>query len=296
VKVSTLILTLNEEANLPACLSALSWCDDIVVVDSGSTDRTVEIAKAHGARVLHRPFDSFAGQRNWGVENANFVHDWVLHLDADEVATPEFIAALAALEPPDWLDAYQVPSKTMFFGKWLRRAGMWPSYQVRLGRRDGLRFVQVGHGQREDLPDERVGVFPKPYLHYSFSRGLADWLRRHVRYAADEVEQMRVSRLGSGAEAGRGGGVTSRRRKLKGLVSRMPLVLRPLLKFAYIYIIRGGFLDGKRGLAYAIMHSVYEGMIVVISFDRLGKLAPAETNLATMPAELGTARQSDAVE
>ncbi|MFT5329579.1 MAG: glycosyltransferase involved in cell wall biosynthesis [Parasphingorhabdus sp.] len=291
MRVSTLVLTLNEEANLPACLDALSWCDDVVVVDSGSTDRTVEIAKAHGARVLIRAFDNFAGQRNWGVANSDFKHEWVLHLDADEVVTPEFRAALEACEAPAGIDAYQVPSKTMFFGRWLKYAGMWPSYQVRLGKRDTLRFVQIGHGQREDLPDEKVGVFPEAYLHFSFSHGLAQWLRRHLRYAEEEVEQLAKSRQGSGIQEGRGGGVTQARRRLKAIAARLPLTLRPFLKFLYVYVARLGFLDGRRGFAYAFMLSVYEGMIAVIAFGELGKVAPPQTNVAQTPAQAGISKE-----
>jgi glycosyltransferase involved in cell wall biosynthesis len=282
VKVSALILTFNEEANLSGCLKALVWCDDVVVLDSGSTDRTMEVARAHGARVLERPFDDFASQRNWGLDNGNFQHDWVLHLDADEVVTPEFVVKLHSLEP-DAVDAYNVPSKTMLYGKWLRHAGMWPSYQVRLGHRDRLRFVQVGHGQREDLPDERIGVFPEAYLHFSFSHGMTHWLNRHLRYAQAEVEQMCRSQLGSGAEAGRGGGITRSRRKLKTVVAKVPLMLRPFLKFGYVYFVRLGFLDGRRGLSYAFMLAVYEGMIAVIGFDRLGKLASSTNQINVAP-------------
>lgn len=278
MEISTLILTLNEEANLPACLAALSWCNDIVVLDSGSTDRTVDVAKALGARVLERPFDNFAGQRNWGLVNANLHNDWVLHLDADEVVTAAFADALARLEPQRGLDAYQVPSKTIFFGKWIRHAGMWPCYQVRLGRRDVLRFVEVGHGQREDLPEDRIGVFSEPYLHFSFSRGLTDWLRRHLRYAEKEVEQMRRSRDSAESRRGRGGGITASRRRAKEFVEFLPLTLRPFLRFAYIYFFRLGFLDGKRGFAYAFMLAVYEGMIAVIGFERLRKIAPQQMN------------------
>lgn len=285
MNISILILTLNEEANLPACLQAVAWCEDIVVLDSGSTDRTVEIASAHGSRVLTRSFDNFATQRNWGIQNGDFKHDWVLHLDADEVVTPEFKAALDTLQPPSDVDAYQVPSKTMFFGKWLRHAGMWPSYQVRLGRRDKLRFVQVGHGQREDLPDERIGVFPEAYLHFSFSHGLTHWLKRHLRYAEEEVTQLRKNRHGSGAQVGRGGGVTYARRRLKAIAARLPLTLRPIIKFSYVYFIRLGFLDGRRGFAYAFMLAVYEGMIAVIGMGQLGKIAPSETNIAAVPPQ-----------
>lgn len=298
MKVSVLILTFNEEINLEACLTALVGCDDIVILDSGSTDQTVAIAERLGARVLTRPFDNFANQRNFGLANAEFRHSWVLHLDADEVVTPAFLAALEALEPADEIDAYQVPSKVMFFGKWLRHAGMWPSYQVRLGRLTELSFVQVGHGQREDLPPERVGVFPEPYLHYSFSHGLTVWLGKHLRYASDEVDALlekqgarRGGRLGAA-------GVTGVRRALKALLAYCPLTLRPFLKFLYVYVLRCGFLDGRRGFAYAFMLGVYEGMIAVIGFDRLGKLQTSHRGSATPLDRLKPRRaapQDDAV-
>jgi len=269
MKVSILILTYNEAANLPACLAALTWCDDILVVDSGSTDDTVAIARAHGARILNRPFDDFAGQRNFGLDQGQFRHDWVLHLDADEIVTADFLAALTALTPSDTTDAYRVPFKTMFFGRWLKHAGMWPAYQVRLGHAQRLRFVQVGHGQREALPPERVGNFPEALLHYSFSHGLRRWLEKHLRYAADEAAVIvgakgagQVSALLTAADP------TERRRAAKALAGRLPLVLRPLARFVYIYGVRRGFLDGRAGLAYALMLAVYEAMIAILVYEQ----------------------------
>lgn len=292
MKISVLILTFNEEINLEACLTALVGCDDIVVLDSGSTDRTVEIAERLGARVLTRPFDNFANQRNFGLAHAEFRHSWVLHLDADEVATPAFLAALEALDPPADIDAYQVPSKVMFFGKWLRHAGMWPSYQVRLGRLTALRFIQVGHGQREDLPPERVGVFLEPYLHYSFSHGLTVWLGKHLRYASDEVDALLERHSAQRGGARRAGGVTSVRRALKALLAYCPLTLRPFLKFLYVYVLRCGFLDGRRGFAYAFMLGVYEGMIAVIGLERLGKLERSRRLSATSSPRLNPSTPS----
>jgi glycosyltransferase involved in cell wall biosynthesis len=115
MKVSVVLLTYNEEANLPRCLEALNWCDDIVAIDSGSTDRSIEILGSFGTRVLYRSFDDFATQRNFGLDNGAFRHEWVLHLDADEVVTPEFIAALDALKPKNGVDGYYVPSKVILF-------------------------------------------------------------------------------------------------------------------------------------------------------------------------------------
>jgi glycosyltransferase involved in cell wall biosynthesis len=194
MQVSVLIITFNEEKNIPRCLDALSWCRDIIVVDSGSVDATRAIARARGARVLNRPFDNFANQRNFGLVEGRPLHQWVLHLDADEVVTPAFYEKLTALTETDEIDAYRVPSMTMLHGRWLRHAGMYPSYQVRLGHRERFRFVQVGHGQREDLPPTRVRLFDEPYLHFNFSHGLESWLRKHVDYAREEAKLILAER------------------------------------------------------------------------------------------------------
>lgn len=281
--VSILILTYNEEANLPRCLGALEWCDDIVVVDSGSTDRSVQIAQAYGARVLTRPFDNFAAQRNFGLAQGAFRHDWVLHLDADEVVTEEFVNALRALEPQNEIDAYNVPSKTVLFGRWLKHAGMWPSYQVRLGHRERLRFKQVGHGQREDLPPDRLDTFPEPYLHYNFSHGMRRWLQKHMRYAEDEAALIGATASAQQAERG---SATSSRRRLKRIANRIPLFLRPAARFSYVYFYRQGFRDGRAGLIYAVMLAVYEGMIAVFAYERIMSQRTQEENVPSRQTEL----------
>jgi hypothetical protein len=269
MNVSILILTHNEAANLPACLDALTWCNDILVIDSGSTDDTVEIARQRGARILTRPFDDFAGQRNFGLEVGNFRHDWILHLDADEIVTDAFLAALRALPETTAVDAWRVPFKTIFFGKWLKHAGMWPTYQVRLGHAQRLRFVQVGHGQREDLPPERVGEFPEALLHYSFSHGLRRWLDKHVRYAADEAAVIVAEPQQPGALRAMlfGADRTTRRRGAKALAAGLPLFARPLARFVYVYLVRRGFIDGGPGFVYAVMLSVYEAMIALLVYE-----------------------------
>jgi glycosyltransferase involved in cell wall biosynthesis len=268
MKVSTLILTYNEAANLPACLDALCWCDDVVVLDSGSTDDTVAIATARGARVLMRPFDDFADQRNYGLDRGGLRHSWVLHLDADEIVSPEFARALAGLEPPAGIDAYRVPFKTIFFGKWLRHAAMWPAYQVRLGHIERLRFVQVGHGQREDLPPERVADFAEALLHYSFSHGMKRWLQKHLRYAEDEAGLIRQTRARPPSAAGiLNRNKTHRRRSAKALAVRLPVFCRPLARFLYIFWWNRGFLDGRQGFVYAFMLSTYEAMTAILAHE-----------------------------
>ena len=265
MKVSTLVLTYNEALNLPRCLRALSWCDDIVVIDSGSTDNTIEIAGKFGARILTRPFDNFANQRNFGLEQGELRHEWVLHLDADEVVTEAFVRRLLSLEPPRGIEGYRVPSKLMFGEKWLRHSGMYPNYQVRLGHRDRLRFVQVGHGQRESLPAENLETFDEPYLHYSFSHGLKHWFERHAAYAVAEARELRLAREQNNFRWSElfHWDRTVRRRAAKAFSYRLPLFCRPSARFCYVYFWRGGFLDGSIGFKYAYMLSIYEGMVAV---------------------------------
>ena len=264
MKTSALLLTFNEERNLPRCLASLDWCDDILVMDSGSTDATVSIAEKAGARVITRPFDDFAGQRNHGLDHGKFKHEYVLHLDADEEVTEEFREALLTLEPEEGINGWRVPSKTMLFG-------MYPAYQVRLGHRDRMRFVQVGHGQREDLPGEQVGLFDVPYLHYNFSHGMRVWLSKHLNYAADEAELLLEQRNQAVPEttASSGDSATDARRRAKAKAARIPLFLRPVARFFYVYFWRQGFRDGRAGLAYAMMLSVYEGMTAILAFEKM---------------------------
>ncbi len=260
--ISVVILTHDEAANIQRCLSSVSWADDILVVDSGSKDGTPELARAMGARVMHRPFDHFAGQRNFAIDEGGLKHEWVLHLDADEEASAELkteieavIAAGAAGKP-----AWRVPSRLMLMGQWLRRSGMYPTYQVRFGRLDRLRFEMVGHGQRETLPQADLGTFTGHLVHHNFSKGISDWLTKHAKYAKAEAKLALTSqRPGVWAALWRAQDHMARRRALKALSHHLPG--RPLLRFLYVYVLQRGFLDGKAGFRYALLLAVYQWAI-----------------------------------
>jgi glycosyltransferase involved in cell wall biosynthesis len=260
--ISVIILTHNEEANIGRCLDSVSWSDDILVVDSFSEDRTVEISKGCGARVIQRAFDDFSSQRNFASEQGNLKYEWVLHLDADEIVTPELRAELQGAAFGD-KDAYRVSSKLIFCGKFLRHAGLFPWYQVRFGRKQALRFKQVGHGQRETLEPSRIGTLKSSLLHFSFSKGLADWIERHNRYSTAEAQQnvygytdddVPILDLLS-AETDR------RRRAAKKIFRRLPC--RAIVRFVYMYLFRGGILDGKIGFTYCRLLAWYEWLIVM---------------------------------
>jgi glycosyltransferase involved in cell wall biosynthesis len=258
---SVIILTCNEEANLGPCLDSLAAFDDVHVLDSGSTDATVELARRRGVAVHSHPFTSFGAQRNWAIDNVPARHPWVLHVDADERVTPELaeeIARTVAADPAE--GGFQVPSRLMFGGRWLRHAGDYPTYQVRLFHRDRLRFADYGHGQRE-VTKFSVGTLQQPYLHYAFSKGLDSWFAKHAVYARLEAAQA-LRELSDGAAAGPPGwGRTARRRWLKRFAYRLPF--RYAFRLAYLLFVRGAFLDGPAGVTYAHMLATYEGMIEV---------------------------------
>ncbi len=259
--ISVVVLSRDEAINIERCLASVSWSDDVLVVDSGSTDATRELAKKAGARLIHRDWDHFAGQRNYALEHGGLRHRWVLHLDADEVVTPALRDEMMAIaRAGTGLAGYRVPSRLMMGDGWLRYSGMYPTYQVRFGTREGLRFHMVGHGQREMLDPDQVGMLGGDLIHYNFSKGLRDWLARHARYARDEAEaalreggKRRWRELVTAADR------VERRRAMKDLAQRLPL--RPLARFIYVYFIRRGFLDGRAGLRYARLMAQYQSMI-----------------------------------
>ena len=259
--ISVVVVTKNEAANIVRCLASVQWSDDVLVVDSGSTDGTQELAIKHGARVMERPWDNFAGQRNYALEQGALRNRWVLHLDADEVVTPELRDEMMAIARADAaLQAYRVPSRLMMMESWLKYSGMYPTYQVRFGTRDALRFHMVGHGQRETLAPGQVGTLRSDRVHYNFSQGLDEWLSRPARYARDEAEaavseggKRRWSELLTAQDK------VERRRAMKDLSHRLPL--RPAARFIYVYFLRRGFLDGAAGLRYARLMARYQSMI-----------------------------------
>lgn len=263
MSISVLILTYNEERNIEKCINSVLFADEIVVLDSFSDDRTVDIAKNMGARVYQRKFDDFARQRNYGLEKCGIETEWVLHLDADERVTTELHEELQLVMKQSGFDAYKLPSKLIFGSQWLRYSGDYPQYQVRFGRTDKLKFIQVGHGQREAVSPEKIGVVKEPYLHYNFSKGLSEWFNKHNHYSdleADfEIKNRKISReiILDFFSIDK----MKRRRSIKHLSKHVPL--KPLIRFLYMYIFRLGFLDGRAGLQYSILILIYEAMISV---------------------------------
>ena len=257
--VSALILTLNEELNIAACLDSLSWCDDIVVLDSHSTDGTRTIAAQKGARTVTRAFDNWSAHQNWAVSNIEFRHPWVLYLDADERCTPELAAdvmrAASAAAPQS---AFRVRRKDMFMGRWLKHAQLYPTWLVRLFRPTRIRYERLVNPVA--MVDGPTGVLEGHIIHHPFSHGISHWLARHNRYSDLEAAEALKAR----GEHWTFRALWSRdpneqRRALKDLFFRLPA--RPAIKFLYYYLWRRGVLDGRAGLTYATLQAIYEYMI-----------------------------------
>lgn len=260
--VSVVILTFNEEANLADCLKSVAWSDDTVVFDSYSTDRTEEIAAGAGARIFKRRFDDFAAQRNAALTDVPFHHPWVLMLDADERVTPELgdeiVAAVRSAGPETVL--FHVRRKDMFLGRWLRRSSGYPTWfgrVIRLGHVKVLRPVNEQY-----VADGAAGNLRGHLVHFPFGKGIAWWVEKHNRYSSMEAALLcdpaafhpPLRDLGSRDPV-------RRRRALKALAYRLPG--RPLLVFGYLYVLRGGWLDGRAGFVYCCLRGFYEFLIDV---------------------------------
>ncbi len=258
MRFHALLLTQDEERHVPACLASLDAAESIVVVDSGSTDGTLGLLRAHPrTRVLTRTFTDFAQQRNFGL-GAFASNAWVLHLDADERLPPALADELRALEPPADVVAYNLASRTFLAGRPVLRATGFPVYQTRLTRAGHFVFEQVGHGQKAP---RHHGVLPRlrtPYDHHPFDKGWEAWRLRHEAYARQEAVALcaRETRLPLATVLR---DPIARRQWLSRRSARLPF--RPELVWLYLMFARRGLLDGPPGWEYVRRRWLYERML-----------------------------------
>lgn len=231
-RISVTVITWNEEERLRRCLETVTWADEIVVVDAGSDDKTVEIARGFTDHVLVRPWDGFAPQKNFAVERAS--GEWVLALDADEEVSPELAAEIRRVVAAPAAEGYTMPRRNIFWGRWVRHGLLYPDWQLRLFRRGRGRFVERQVHESVEV-DGRVARLTGALVHRSY-RDVADFIARANRYttlAADEwVRSGRPIRM-------------------------TDLILRPAGRFLSMYVVHAGFLDGWRGFLLAVLYAYY---------------------------------------
>jgi glycosyltransferase involved in cell wall biosynthesis len=260
MSISVLILTLNEEANLPGCLESLKWCNDIVVLDSYSQDRTEEIAKQAGVRFIQRQFDNYASQRNYGLHEITYKYPWVLMVDADETVPAELATEIQSIanRTSEDIVLYRVRRKDYLFGKWLKHSSGYPTWFGRLVRPEK---VWVERAINEEYHAEgKIGELKNHLYHYPFNKGFREWFEKHNRYSSMEAELMvqnpsKKFKLRDFFTPD----PVQRRKVLKQFVYTLPG--RPLVVFLGLFLWRGGFLDGGAGLRFCLLKAFYELMI-----------------------------------
>jgi glycosyltransferase involved in cell wall biosynthesis len=260
--ISVLILTKNEESDLPGCLDSIAWSDDVHVLDSASTDRTVDLAQRAGAKVTVRKFDNWAAHQNWALQNIPFKHSWVLYLDADERVSESLRESIhSEVIAESSASAFRIRRRDFYAdGTWLKHAQLTPFY-IRLFRPQRIRYerlvnpVTIVNGTTEELSG---------YLdHYPFSKGIGFWLQRHIQYADFEARMVleNATEPTSLSRALFSFNFEERRRSQKRLFYSLPF--RPFIRFFYMLLCRRAFLDGRAGLTYAILQSIYEYFIIL---------------------------------
>ena len=253
--IAGVVLTLNEEYDLDRALSSLTWCDELLVLDSGSTDTTFEIAVKYGARFIthiQEPPFLITTQRNWALDNCGLTSDWVLFLDADEEIGPHLKDhILASILTSDTYNAYELTPRFWFLGRWLKKTQGYPNWHPRLLRRG---FNHFDGGVWESFSSSsHVSRITIPYEHYAFSKGLDDWLKRHMRYSTWDAQQI----YDYNHSPSQSTYAFTRFRFVRELSSSL-WPFRPFARFIQKFIINGGVLEGWQALLYCVLISIYD--------------------------------------
>ncbi len=264
---SIYILTHNEELDIASCIESAHLSDDVIVIDSFSTDRTIEIASRYPVQIVQHKFESHGKQRTWMLEAIPTKYEWVYILEADERMTPQlFQECLDTIQNPKHI-GYYVAEQVLFMGKLIRHTTQYPRYQLRLFQKNKVWFTDYGHTERE-ICNGSTGFLNETYPHYTCSKGLTRWIDKHNRYstneAAETLRQLEQGRV-NWWNLCLGQSEVERRRALKDLSLRLPF--RPLLRFIYMYFFLGGCLDGQAGFAWCTLQAFYEYLIVLKSWE-----------------------------
>jgi glycosyltransferase involved in cell wall biosynthesis len=274
VPVSVVVLTRDEEPNIRRCLASVAWADQVVVVDSGSTDGTVPIARSLGAEVVEQSWLGFSDQREFALRHSLLRHDWVYFVDADQWISSHLAAEVAARLRTPLCAAFSHRLRLVFQGKWIRHCGWYSgSWNVQLMDRRYAKYDGSILGERVCV-DGSIERLANDIVDDD-GKGLAAWLHKHVRYAQLEAEYRgrtaplphRIRALRSGT---RGNSRPLVRAVLKDVI--FPSVpAKPMALFSYMYLMRLGLLDGRAGLRFCFYHAWYEASVNALRADAAAK-------------------------
>ena len=262
--VSVIVLTYNEEDNIEICLQSIQdWADEIFVVDSGSTDDTLEIVSRYTKQIFKHPFENYSLQRNWAQNELPIKNDWVFHIDADERVTPVLAENLKNFfkdnDAKHRVSGLMISRRIEFLGRFINHGGLYPTYHLRVFKKE------VGYCEERDydqhfIVDGETEILKGDLINRTAS-SLESWTNRHNRWAQMEARFL-INQAGNSTTSGvrpdfAGTPIERRRWLRRSILEKAPLFLRSFLYFLYRYFFRGGFLDGAEGLIYHVLHGFW---------------------------------------
>jgi glycosyltransferase involved in cell wall biosynthesis len=279
IKVSAIVLTFNEEKNLEACLSSINdYTDEIIIIDSFSTDATLEIAKRYSNKIYQNKFVNQSKQFNWALKNAEIKNEWILRIDADERWTLEGFEELNRIFKTDDADGVYVKMKIYFMKRWIKHGGFYPNFFLRV-------FKKSKGSIEERWMDEHIFVTGKTIIsgidvlemNYDRQENISLWTEKHNRYSTREAVEFLIFKYQRGkikTIADLSGGKTEKKRWMKeNFYYKLPLFVRPILYYIYRYIFLLGFLDGKEGLIYHLLQGFWYRFLVDVKIYQIKFLA-----------------------
>jgi glycosyltransferase involved in cell wall biosynthesis len=280
--ISVIVLTFNEKLNLRECLDSVNnYVDEIIIVDSFSTDNTIEMAKSYTNKIYKNKFVNQAKQFIWALGSTDIKHEWILRLDADERWTKEGFEELREIIGKDKANGVYVKMKIFFMGRWIKHGGFYPNYF--------LRVYKKSKGRMEDRwMDEHIKVDGRTIIsnidviesNYDRQKNISLWTDKHNKYSTREaieflIQKHKLRKIDTVAKFW--GNKTERKRWLKEkFYFRLPLFIRPMLYYFYRYIIKLGFLGGKEGFIYHYLHAFWYRFLVDVKIYQIEKLAKKE--------------------
>lgn len=276
--LSVIILTYNEEKNIEGCLKNIyDWAEEIFIVDSCSTDKTLETAVKFTDKIYQNKFESYARQRNWALNNLPITHDWVFFLDADEYLTGELKKEIEEVLPVTDCDGFYIKRRFYFMGRWIRHGGYYPTWILRLFRKEKAVVVR-DINEYVDL-EGKAGYLKNDFVDDN-KKGITEWIEKHNRYAAFEAKELLGRKMNKSENDKEGNGdmrffgnQAERKRWIRRYVWNplMPPLIRPFIYFIYRYFFRLGFLDGKEGFIYHFLQGLWFPFLIDVKYIEMKK-------------------------
>jgi len=276
MSLSIIILTFNEEKNIEACLkSVCHFADEIFIVDSYSTDKTLEIVQHYTNNIHQHPFETHSKQWKWALENLTLKTEWILGLDADQIVTSELadeIHTLLKSGNHSLCNGYYIKKRQYFLGKWIKHGGYYPKYLLKLFRREKVNVDENEAMDHHFYVTGKTGKLRNDFIEDNKNETIDFWSKKHIHYASLQIEEELFNQSESIINSSFFGNNDQRRLAIKKIWIKSPLFLRTFLYFFYRYFILFGILDGREGLIFHFLQAFWYRFLVDAKIFELKKL------------------------